>query len=115
MATKKLTAAETLELYRVSLENVGNMPEKTSVMAEFGYDAETINQGRSLFASARQTFDLNKTEDNEMPDAYHDFATKKEQLEAPRATYLKEKGVSQVATQTKDMALDALTDWMREF
>lgn len=194
MAKKKLTAAETLELYRVSLENVENLPEMASVMAEFGYDADTVNLGKTLFTTAQQAYNLNKTEDDETSEAYNQYAAKKEaletiydlhrkkakvvfrndpvalgsleinkpipraylswlanvkkfyavinentahqtslarlkvtpgevasagtiigELESARSVYLKEKGESQVATQAKDAAIDAIADWMSEF
>ena len=36
-------------------------------------------------------------------------------VEQARAVYLKEKGETQVATQTKDAALAKIDDWMSEF
>ena len=55
MGTKKvLTEAETLELYRVSLENVENQTEIQTVMAEFGYDSVLITQGKTLLTETRQ-------------------------------------------------------------
>jgi hypothetical protein len=67
MATKRtLSEAETLEQYRVSLDNVENQSEIATIMAEFGYDSETlIGQGKTLLAETRQKYDANKTEDDE--------------------------------------------------
>jgi hypothetical protein len=54
MATKRtLTEAETLEQYRVSLDNVENQSEIASIMAEFGYETETIAEGKTLLAETR--------------------------------------------------------------
>ena len=47
MATKRtLTEAETLEQYRVSLDNVENQSEIATIMAEFGYDTEPLDRAK---------------------------------------------------------------------
>ena len=81
MATRpKLSEAETLEQYRVSLENVENQSEIAGIMSEFGYDSEKIAEGKSLLSETRNSYDLNKTEDDETSEAYNDFSKKKQQL-----------------------------------
>jgi hypothetical protein len=77
----KLTDAETLELYRVALENALNQSEISTIMAELGYDSATIAEGKALLTETRNAFNLNKTEDDETSAAYADFSSKKTQLE----------------------------------
>lgn len=195
MATKKpFSEAQALEQYRVALENAEKQPQIATTMAEFGYTAEILTEGKKLLAKTRQAYDANKTEDDETSAAYGDFKTKRALLadtyaldrkkakvifrndpltleklgingsipqayvkwletarkfytealddteiqtqlarlkitvenlnaahalitgmEAARAIYLREKGESQDATQTKDAAFARLDDWMSEF
>ena len=77
----KLTDAETLELYRVALENALNQSEIATIMADLGYDSATIAEGKALLTETRNAFNLNKTEDDETSAAYADFSSKKTQLE----------------------------------
>ena len=74
------SAAKTLEQYRVALDNVEKQTEVASVMAELGYGAALIKEGKALLAKARSAYDLNQTEDDETSAAYADFNTKKEKL-----------------------------------
>lgn len=77
----KLSDAETLELYRVALENATNQPEIASLMAEFGYDDPIIAEGKTLLEQTRSAFDFNRKEDNETTTAYAAFTSKKEEIE----------------------------------
>lgn len=77
----KLTDAETLELYRVALENAKNQSEIATIMSELGFDSAKIAEGKDLLAKTRSAFDLNKTEDDETSAAYANFSSKKSQLE----------------------------------
>jgi CheY-like chemotaxis protein len=76
----KLTDAETLELYRVALENAVNQEEIAALLAELGYETSVIDEGKALLANTRQAFDLNKTEDNETTKAYAAFTAKKDEI-----------------------------------
>ncbi len=81
MATRpKLSEAATLEQYRVSLENVEKQMEITSIMAEYGYDAGFIAEGKVLLTKTRESYNLNKTEDDETSEVYYSFVTKKQEL-----------------------------------
>ena len=81
MATKKtLNEAETLEQYRVALNNVENQSEIAAIMAEFGYDSEAINHGKALLTETRQKYDAIKTEDDESTEAYKTFSAIKDNL-----------------------------------
>ena len=82
MVTKKeLTEAEVLEQYRVSLNNVEIQSEIATTMAEFGFDAPVIAEGKTLLTTTRQAFDLNQTEDDETSEEYDNFKTLKASLE----------------------------------
>ena len=82
MATRpKNSEADTLELYRVALENAENQTEIATIMAELGYDNAVIGEGKTLLSETRAAYDLNKTEDDETSAAYSDFSSKKSQLE----------------------------------
>jgi hypothetical protein len=82
MATRpKNSEADTLELYRVALENAETQSEIANVMAELGYDSNVIGEGKALLTETRSAYDLNKTEDDETSAAYAAFSSKKEQLE----------------------------------
>ena len=72
--------AKSLELYKISLDNVGSQPEIAAIMSQFGYGPDTIVQGRSLLDQARLVYDRNKTEGDESSAAYHVFSSKKDQL-----------------------------------
>jgi hypothetical protein len=106
MATKRtLTEAETLEQYRVSLDNVENQPEIAPIMAELGYDAEMIAQGKALLAETRQAYDANKTEDDETSEAYGTFSDLKAQLEE---TYSLHRKKAKVVFRNDAIMLDKL-------
>lgn len=81
MAGKKhLSEAETLEQYRVALENVEKQPEIATIMAEFGYDETLLTEGKTLLTKTRETYDYNKKEDDETSAAYKNFTELKENL-----------------------------------
>jgi hypothetical protein len=106
MATKRtLTEAETLEQYRVSLDNVENQSEIATIMAEFGYDTETVGQGKALLAETRQAYDANKTEDDETSEAYGKFSDLKAQLEE---TYSLHRKKAKVVFRNDALILDKL-------
>lgn len=81
MATRpRFSEAETLEQYRVALENAETQSAILAIMTELGYGSTTISEGKSLLAETRQAYDSNKTEDDESSAAYADFNRKKNQL-----------------------------------
>jgi hypothetical protein len=82
MATRpKFSEAETLEQYRIALDNAETQSEIAAIMAELGFDSAVIGEGKVILAETRSAYDLNKTEDDETLAAYADFSSKKEQLE----------------------------------
>ncbi|WP_439130453.1 hypothetical protein [Polaribacter sp.] len=81
MATKRtLSEAETLEQYRVALENTASQTEIATIMAEFGYDETLLTEGKTLLTKTREAFDFNQKEDDETTESYNNFATTKENL-----------------------------------
>jgi hypothetical protein len=82
MATKpKFSEAETLEQYRIALDNAESQAEIAAIMAELGFDSAVIGEGKAILTETRQAYDLNKTEDDETSASYADFSSKKELLE----------------------------------
>ncbi|PKQ66672.1 hypothetical protein BZG01_10370 [Labilibaculum manganireducens] len=82
MATRpKNSEADTLELYRVALENAETQSEIATVMAELGYDSAKITEGKTLLTETRSAYDFNKTEDDESSAASAAFSDKKAELE----------------------------------
>ncbi|WP_430935286.1 hypothetical protein [Saccharicrinis sp. 156] len=82
MATKpKFSEAETLEQYRIALDNAESQTDIAAIMAELGFDSAVIGAGKAILTETRQAYDLNQTEDDETSAAYADFSGKKEQLE----------------------------------
>ncbi|WP_159518059.1 hypothetical protein [Sunxiuqinia indica] len=81
MSTKRPNSeAAVLEQYRVSLENVEKQPTIATIMSEFGYTPEVIAQGKGVYLETQQTFDANRTEDDETSAAYKFFTDQKEKL-----------------------------------
>jgi hypothetical protein len=106
MATKRtLTEAETLEQYRVSLDNVENQSEIATIMTEFGYDTAMIGQGKALLAETRQSYDANKTEDDETSAAYNSFSNLKEDLDK---TYSLHRKKAKVVFRNDSLTMDKL-------
>lgn len=80
MAKMKISEAQTLEQYRVALENVVKQTAIATIMAEFGYDETLIAEGKALWQSTSDAYLLNKTEDDETSEAYANFNSTKEEL-----------------------------------
>ncbi len=78
--SKKPTEIELLERYRVAFENVEKQSEIATIMAEFGYNAETIAAGKQTYEQCRTLYDKNQTEGQETNEAYAVFDEKRDQL-----------------------------------
>lgn len=82
MATRtKLTEAESLEMYRVSLENATKQPQIQAILTKLGYDTAVIEEGKALLSQTRKAYDFNRIEDDETSAAYADFSKLKEEVE----------------------------------
>ena len=73
---------EILELYRISLHNASAQPQLAEILTEFGYGPESLAESKALLAEARAAFDGSRTEKNEASAAYHDFDTRRDELNA---------------------------------
>lgn len=76
----KKSDPEFLEQARVAQENTVNQPQIATTMADFGYDATVIAEGKAIYNVARAAYDSNKTEDDETKAAYRAFDLLREQL-----------------------------------
>lgn len=77
----KVSEVQTIEQYRVALDNAENQPQIATTMAEFGYDTEELQKGKQIWQNASNAYNLNKTEDDETNEAYATFVAKKENVE----------------------------------
>lgn len=81
MATRpKTSEVQTIEQYRIALENAENQSLIATTLAEFGYDSEEIKKGKLIWQDANNAYELNKTEDDETNEAYANFISKKNTL-----------------------------------
>lgn len=76
----KLPDSETLEFYRIALENAGNQPVISARMAELGYDLSKINEGKELLTQANKAYFTNRKENDETSRVYASFVSKREKL-----------------------------------
>ena len=100
-----VTDAQTLENYRVALENAKNQPVVASTMAEFGYDKAKIDEGWKLLEETRTAFDFNNKESQETVQARADFETKKLALETQ---YTLDRKKAKVVFRTDSVTLKKL-------
>jgi hypothetical protein len=77
----KLTESETLEQYRIALDNAENQAQISAVLTDLGFDSVVIGEGKAILAETRQAYDGNKTEDDETTAAYADFLSIRTKLE----------------------------------
>jgi len=76
----KLPDTDTLEFYRVALENAGNQPDIAYKMAELGYDSIKLREGKSLWAQTNNAYSTKRKENDESSRAYALFEEKRKQL-----------------------------------
>ena len=77
----KLSEANTLEKYRIALDNAEMQPVIMAALSNLGYDSAVIGEGKAILAATRQAFDGNKIDDDETTEAYASFSTLKSNLE----------------------------------
>ena len=70
-----------LEQSRIVLTNTTSQTKIATILAEFGYNEETLNQGKTLYEEALKAYNFNKQEDLETTEAYALFTQKKEALQ----------------------------------
>ena len=101
----KMNDAQTLEQFRVALENATNNATIAASLAEIGYDETVINEGKALLQTAQTAFNTNQTEDDETTVAYSTFTEKKETIESAYRTHRKK---AKVIFRTDPVTLDTL-------
>ena len=83
MATKRtISEAQVLEKCRIAIENLQKQPDMAATMAQFGYDVNTINEGKALFEKARAAYDHHKQYENLLKEKYQHFQETKLQLQS---------------------------------
>ncbi len=104
MATRPQNSeVTTLELYRVAFENAEKQTEISKAMAQLGYDAKKLDEGKALLTQTRSAFDVNKAETDETSAASAAFSAKKTELENLYALHRKKaKVVFRSETLTAD-------------
>ena len=82
MSTKRrLTESETLEKYRVSIENAVKQSQIASLMTELGYDEAAIAKGKALLETTISSYSTIDKERDEESEAYMNFDALRAQLE----------------------------------
>lgn len=100
-----LSDAQTLEQYRVALDNATTNQTIAQALAELGFDQGVINQGKSKLTDARSAFDHNNTEDDETAEAYQTFTVLKEEIKDLYSLHRKK---AKVVFRKDPVALDQL-------
>ena len=60
-----LSDAQTLEQYRVALENTSSNSTISQLLGELSYDQDTITEGQNRLKKARAAYETNNKEDDE--------------------------------------------------
>ncbi len=84
---------------------VEKQPAIATTMAEFGYTAEVITQGKALLTETREAYNANKTEDDETSAAYNNFSMLKENL---ANTYALHRKKAKVIFRNNSLTMDQL-------
>jgi hypothetical protein len=79
-STTKFNESETLEAYRVALENAQTQPKILTALSEIGFGKEKITEGQAILKDTRATYDKNAFEDIETSRAFQKFRKKREEL-----------------------------------
>ncbi len=72
----KQSELDSLEIYRLVLTNVDAHPDIAQHMSEIGYSAEIINEGRKLYDSALDAFNISINDRGERSAAYKAYIKK---------------------------------------
>lgn len=103
--TNYLTETKALEQFRISLENAEKQPEIAAIMAEFGYPAEILAEGKVLLTKTRKAYDTNKQEADETTKAYKDYAQAKQEMDK---TYILDRKKAKVIFRKDPVVLHQL-------
>lgn len=106
MPTKKKTSElETLEQYRVALDNAENQPEIAGTLADLGYDTTIIGEGKTILSQTENAYYFNQTEDDETNEAYANFMGLKEKVEKK---YLMHRKKARVIFRNDELTLEKM-------
>lgn len=106
MSTKRTTSeVQTLEQYRVALENAETQPEIASTLAELGYDSTVIGEGKTILIETQNAYNFNKTEDDETNETYAIFKGLKQEIER---TYSLHRKKAKVIFRNDQLTLEKL-------
>ncbi|MDR2928433.1 MAG: hypothetical protein LBV41_09600 [Cytophagaceae bacterium] len=89
MARPRQSEADILEQYRVSLNNAEAHPIISKALAELGYNAEKLGEGKALYSTTRKLYDLNMVEDDQALAAYKLFGNTRNELNILYRTHRK--------------------------
>ena len=101
----KVSEVQTIEQYRVALDNAEKQPQIATTMAEFGYNTDELQKGKQIWQNASNAYNLNKTEDDETNQAYATFIAKKENVED---TYSLHRKKARVVFRSDSITLEKL-------
>ena len=82
-STTKFNESETLEAYRVALENAQTQPKILTALSEIGFGKEKITEGQAILKDTRATYDKNALEDIETSRAFQEFRKKERSCTKP--------------------------------
>ncbi len=102
---KKMSDSEALEHYQMALTNSKNQPDLAQILASYGYGPEIIDQGWSIYETARQSYNINIKEDDETSEASAYFKLKKAEL---AETYSEHRGIAKVVFKDQTEILKRL-------
>jgi rRNA-processing protein FCF1 len=77
----KFSEGETLEQYRVALDNAQLQPAISAMLAELGYSTTVLDEGKALLIETVRIYNQNKTETDQSLAAHAAFAAAKDKLD----------------------------------
>ena len=77
---RKISESETLMKYELSFENVKNQPIIAQQMADCGYDAVKIKEGKDLLAACQKEREVSQKEGGGATEAYNEYHKKETEI-----------------------------------
>lgn len=102
---KRLTDVQALAAYHVGLTNAESHTEIFKILAEEGYDLQTLNVGRELLAETNQLFKASTIQKEAKSKARQNYRVKRELL---NATYAKHRLKARLVFKTDVLAYEKL-------
>lgn len=101
----KRVTVQDFQNYGNIFENISKNEILRSELEEYGYDEQELNKGRSLYTTAQQKLDANKTETAEEKLAYDVFSKKFQEL---KNTYSTDRKKAKIIFKDQDAILSVL-------